>query len=342
MGAVLSFLTAAWAAIAPEPAYALRWTAPAACPDQAAVVQQIEALRGGEREAGVFVTAEGVVVEDGGQYSLTLRIATESGSRERTMKARDCEELGTVAASLVAIAIGPGAARGHEAEAVEASGTEEAEANESTEGTESTESTEADEGTAEPRPRPSPAASSAPPRSEVRTSTPEARAVATALVAGAGVSVGVLPTVTPAVELGAGVSWRALYVQASVRYRVPSRADHDGGTAELWTLGADARGCGAPRWRRMRFPLCVGVEAGTIAGRSAGVTMPGRGHAPWVALSAGGGLVVSLGRRLGLAVGADLLVPVVRAGFEIEGIGVLHRVGPVAMDATLGLHVKIP
>ena len=84
------------------------------------------------------------------------------------------------------------------------------------------------------------------------------------------------------------------------------------------------------------------MEAGTIAGRSFGVTVPKRGHAPWVATSAGGGLLAPLGRRLALAVAVDLVVPLVRAGFAIEGIGELYRVGPVGMDAAIALHVRIP
>lgn len=332
MGLVLPILTAAWAVVAPERAYELSWTAPIACPDHAAVVERIDALLVAGREPSVFVSADGVIEPEDQRFALTLRIETSSGSRTRTMYAGSCEELATVTASLVAIAVDPGLTHGQPSapigEPVDEAGSG-----------------------AELAPEPQQAASGTAGQQHEGVSVdaastpaprPDPRVVAGVLVAGAGLSVGVLPSVAPTVHAGAGLSWRTLYAQASVRHRIPRRAGNEEGGAELWTLGADVRGCWAPGTSQLRFPLCLGVEVGTIAGRSFAVTVPGRGRAPWVATSAGGGLVASLGRRLGIAVGVDVVVPLVRAGFVIAGLGELHRVGPVAMDAAIGLQVKIP
>lgn len=353
MWAFLAILTAGWAAIAPEPAYELRWAAPAACPDHAAVVQQIDGLLAGGREPGVFVTAEGVIERKGEEFSLALSITTGSGSRARTLVDRDCAELATVAASLVAIAIDPGLTHPRVAAPVAAGPEAQAEGEPAQGGAVAPEGAATGEGAGagEAEGAAKPATAVAPPRPASPEASPPAAADGApapadrrpwgALVAGVGLSVGVLPSVAPTVHLGAGLGWRALYAQASVRHRAPRRVGDEAG-ATLWTLGADVRACGVPRAAQLRFPLCVGVEAGTIAGHSFGVSAPARGHAPWVAMSAGAGLLASLGRRLGLAVGVDLVVPVVRAGFEIEGIGELYRVGPIAMDAAIALQVKIP
>lgn len=338
--------------MAPEPAYELRWTAPSSCPDEAALVERIDALLVGGSEAGVFVTADGMVEREGDGFALTLRIATDSGSRARTIQAPSCEELASVAASLVAIAVDPGLTHGQPRAPLEPLPGPEREAtpepptltagSEPAGGAGLPPQAEPEPSTPTPRPAQSPAPAPKPAFAPEHAPAPTAPAVQGIVVAGVGLSVGVLPSVAPTVHVGAGVSWRRLYVQAIARHRIARRVGDDEGGAELWTLGGDFRGCGVPALPHLGFPLCLGVEAGTIAGRSFDVTVPGRGRAPWVAISASGGLVASLGRRLGLAVAVDLLVPVVRAGFEVEGLGELHRVGAVAMDASIALQVKIP
>jgi hypothetical protein len=309
---------------APEPAYELRWSAPSSCPGRSEVVDRIEELSEGGSEPHVHVTADATVEHAHDRWSLSLRISTTSGSRVRTVETDDCDELATLAALSIAIAIDPGlTAATPEAAAVPAPAAAEPEAPPPP-------ALPVQPEPVQPEPEPEPPSSTDTRRRALRASA----------MARVGLSTGMLPSVVPAVHVGGGLWWKLLGARISVVHRLPLRfAD---GRAELWTLAGDVRGCAVPRTRTVSFPLCAGVEVGMIAGRSFRVSAPGRGRAPWLALHAGGGLVARVSRRIGITVDAGLVIPVIRASFEIEGIGELHRVGAIGLDANVGVEVIFP
>jgi hypothetical protein len=338
---------------APEPTYELRWSAPASCPTQADVIERIEGLLAGGRAPGVHVAAEAMVERAQDRWALTLRISTASGSRARTVTTESCDELAAVTALLIAIAVEPGLTGGLTTSAplpvVEAPPPE-APPPEAPPEAPPEDPPEATPEGPPPEAMPAPVPTSTPTEPEpssvghappiAPSSDGSRRTLRGSAMAKVGLSTGVLPSVAPSAHVGGGMWWKLLGLQIRVVYRFPRPVS--GGRAELWTLGADLRGCAVPRARSVLFPLCVGAELGTIAGRSFGISAPGRGRAPWLALAAAGGLVAMVGRRVGITVDAGLLVPLVRAGFVIEGLGELHRVGAVGLDASAGVEVFFP
>ena len=66
------------------------------------------------------------------------------------------------------------------------------------------------------------------------------------------------------------------------------------------------------------------------------------GRALWAAANLGPGVIFAPIPRLGLGLQADLVVPVSRPGFEIEGGGEVHRARPVSVYAWAGIEVRFP
>lgn len=330
-----------------EPTHELRWSAPETCPTQSEVAAQIEGLLGLDHTGGASVRADATVSREDPRWTLTIEIETDSGSRTRTVDADDCDELASMTALLVAIAVDPGLATrppGAPSEGrPESSGPE---APSSDGGVESEPGAAPEsELSSEPEAPPLEVPSDAEPEpSEPDIQPPEpppgSGGVRGHALAGVGLGIGTLPGVAPVLRLGGGLRWRFALLELSAVYRLPRRVASD--RAELWTLAADVRGCGIPHARSVSFPLCLGAELGAIAGRSFDVVRPDRGRAPWILAHADGGVGVALGPRVGIVVDASLVVPLVRAGFEVEGLGVLHRVGPVGLDSTIALHLSFP
>ncbi|MDI1432967.1 hypothetical protein [Polyangium sorediatum] len=101
-------------------------------------------------------------------------------------------------------------------------------------------------------------------------------------------------------------------------------------------------GACAAFFRRPRIELgpCVAFEAGRIQSSSAGVSSPGQGAAPWLALSAGGRFGWTFARPVALVVGLGAGVPIVHPDLVISGLGTVHRASPVVGRAELGFEVR--
>lgn len=117
----------------------------------------------------------------------------------------------------------------------------------------------------------------------------------------------------------------------------------DGLTAHIGVLAAQLRGCAVPRLGSLEFPVCLGFEAGGMRGRGSGDAItPANDWRPWLAVVVGPTLAWRFTRRLALLVQADLVVPVVRPSFTVDGFGEVYRAGQAAGRAGLGLEVKFP
>lgn len=101
-------------------------------------------------------------------------------------------------------------------------------------------------------------------------------------------------------------------------------------------------GACAAFFQRPRIELgpCVSFEAGRIQSSSAGVSSPGQGAAPWLALAAGGRLGWTFARPVALVVGLGVGVPIVHPDLVVEGLGTVHRASPVVGRAELGFEVR--
>jgi len=319
MPPLLLALTLAGPEPIPRPPYELQWSAPTSCPSPGEVNAKIATLLEGSHGPGVFVSAEAEVDALDNGFSLELSVSTRSGRRARTIQSTGCDELASATALLVAIAVDPDlsiVARGS-----------------------SNEPKPKPKPQPEPQPRPQvvpeTALSSAsdPPRSDLQGRV---------LVEG-GLSLGVLPAVAPTIRGVGGLRWPAWSLQVGVLHRFRSLVrGARGGAAELWTVSGELRGCRVPSLQGVWFPLCVGTEFGVIAGRGLEISNPTRGRAPLIALHARGGIVAALGEHMGISIAGALVIPVIRAGFEIEGLGELYRVGAIAFDGGVALNLFFP
>ena len=101
-------------------------------------------------------------------------------------------------------------------------------------------------------------------------------------------------------------------------------------------------GACAAFFQRRPFELgpCVAFEAGRIQSASDGVSSPGQGAAPWLALSAGARFAWTFVRPVSLVVGLGAGVPLVHPDLVVSGLGPVHRASPVVGRAELGIEVR--
>jgi hypothetical protein len=322
-------------------AVALTWEAPAACPDAAAVRRALAGYlgEGPSAAAGAAVRAVARVISDGASLRLSLRTETASGVTTRETTSEDCAVLVDATAVIVAIAVDPTTVLGRgdaaprpvpvEPEPVEPEPAEPVVEVEP-------------EPLAEVEPIVEPVtdaeAASAEPAVEPR--------VRFGMRVGGGIDVGVLPGLAGGLRLAGatfGPWWRAELRGDFWFPRTAILRDGIGGRIGLWSVGA--RGCGVPAVARVgvEFPLCAGIEVGAMRGDPVGdrVASPENASQLWSAVDASAGLAWAPRRFIALVIQAELVVPLVRAGFRV-GEDELHRAGPVAGRGLVGIEARFP
>jgi hypothetical protein len=324
-------------------AVALTWQAPAVCPDVAAVRRALVGYlgEGASVEAGAAVRAEARVTHGGGTYRLVLRTETASGASVRETSAVDCDVLVDATAVIVAIAVDPSTmlARGDAApRPIEPQATEPLPVEPTPVAPLAVEPTEP---TATPT-EVAPTADVAP----EPVAVVEPRVRFGMRVAG-GIDFGVLPGLAGGLRLAGAALGRRFRAELRGDYWFPRTArvaDGIGARVSLWSLGA--HGCWVGRVDRasLELPLCAGLEAGAMHGDPVGdrIASPTSGRQPWLAADGSAGLSWSPIRALALFVQAELVVPIVRAGFRIGEDTVLHVARPVAGRGLLGLEARFP
>ena len=324
-------------------AVALVWEAPAECPGISDVRRSLASYLGEEpaEEVGAGVQAVARVTADEGGYRLSLRTETASGVTTRETTAEDCAVLVDATALIVAIAVDPSTVLGR------SDGPSPAKPEPATAEPESP---------AEPEPEAEPEPATAEPELESSPDVfapvePEAlvgaeRRVRFGLRVGGGVDVGVLPGPAGGLRLTGSLIGNRWRVELHGDYWFPRTAiaESDLGGRVSAGLGG-AAGCGVPAIERigLEFPLCAGIEAGLLRGDPVGdrVAAPETSRQPWVAADASAALAWVPRRFLALFVRAELVVPIVRAGFRVGDIEV-HRAGPVAGRGLAGLEARFP
>jgi hypothetical protein len=297
--------------VAPE--LALGWDAPDGCPDEAEVAARVEELLGRTLDASSRdpVVAQGVIRREGEQrFELTLWFRTATGAGTKTFEGQTCDVLADAAALVLTAAVGDPASAPE---------------------------------VVDPKPEPPEDRSvtkTAPTKVAEPTDEDEPRSVvAGAVRAGAAGLLGPLPGPTLGVEAAAALLVRRARVELRFAYWFPRRAEADGGgrgaEIQLWTLGL--RGCWAPGVKIVEFPLCGGVQAGPMRGDGFGLGAPTSTRLAWVAFDAGAAIAVVPWPFLGFWLGADLIMPATRPGFEIDDLGLVHRAAPVGGQAALGI-----
>ncbi|MEM6991389.1 MAG: hypothetical protein AAF721_12850 [Myxococcota bacterium] len=313
----------AGAAPAEPPGFELQWTAPATCPSQAEVDRRIESNLRTSTASDVDVYAEADVSETDGEFRLALRFRDVSG--ERVVTSRDCRELADAAAFIVSIAIDPTL----------------------------TPAPPQPEPPPEPEPEPEPVVAPAPPVPPPRPAAPVAtpgepdpnlrRGQLVVRIDG-GPSLGALPALGGSLGVAIGGQLGRARVEAVGRFHFPQEqalaAVPDAGARFMVGVAAQ-RGCAVPAVSRVEFPLCAGIELGSIRATGFGVDAPQTEHRLWGAIALSPSIVVRFG-SVALWGGVDVAPLWVRPRFEIRGGGTVHRMGPVMGRALAGVEFRWP
>lgn len=316
-------------------AVALTWEAPAGCSDAAAVRRALAGYlgEGPSAEAGAAVRSVARVTREKGKYRLVLRTETASGVSLRETTAADCAVLVDATAVIVAIAVDPTTVLGRGDAAPKAVDPEEPAPTEPA----PTEPTPPPtEGELAPFVAPEVLPAPVPP-------VPEPR-VRFGVRVGGGVDLGVLPGLAGGLRLAGSAFRRAWRAELRGDFWFPRTAivqDGIGARVRLWSIGG--RGCWVPGVARvgLEFPLCAGIESGAMHGDPVGdrVASPTPSRRFWLAADGSAGLAWAPRRFIAIVVQAELVVPILRAGFRVGDVEV-HRAGPVAGRGLLGLEAR--
>lgn len=312
----------------------LEWTAPAGCPDEAQMLEQIERRIG---TVDTDVRAEGVVESVDGGFVVHLEI----DASQRSLRGATCREVSDAAGLIIAMAIDPelaGAPTPPDAPP--------AEQDELVPSPEETVIRPSDGVAAVVRPSPP-----RPPRSdavvyESAEPEPEARPrpanlhfIARAM---AGLGLGPLPGPAATLVGAAGVGGTLWRVEVAGSFW-PAVVGRDAGrtvSARLWSVGP--RGCVVPRHREVTFEVCTGVDAGLMHAVGGGGVEPIEARTPWAAAVLGAGATWWPIRALGLGARAVGHATLYRPVFHTEPSGEIHRAGAVGVQLLGGILVRIP
>jgi hypothetical protein len=171
---------------------------------------------------------------------------------------------------------------------------------------------------------------------------PDRLPVEVGLGIGGGAEYGALPGPTAGVRGRAALRIGAFMAVLYGEYWAPRRATRSGVSSAVDFGGAGAQACGVPGWERVTIPLCAGAEAGSVRSfATRGVDRDGEYRRPWVALTAAVGLRIRLAPRVGLWLGPELAVPILRQRFDIVdtrgGIEHLHLAAPFSVRGHVGI-----
>jgi hypothetical protein len=308
--ALLLCAAAAPSSAAARERLALSWTAPAGCPDAAAVRAEVTRLLGGEGppSAQVVIVTAVVVEERPGAWQVTLERPGAGGVR--VVRGSTCAAIGDAAAVILALMIDPTAV-------------------------------------IEPRRAPASAPASrpaSPPATAPRPPPPpRRRPLAWRATVFGGVDFTSLPGVSPGVGASGALRLGRQRVEVSFEYWTGARghvADRTtaGGDLDLWLFTVST--CRALLAGRFELGPCLGLDLGRMHGQGFGVQRPGEGAALWVA--ARGGLLAAfeLTRHWALFARAEAVIPLERPRFVLTNVGPVHRAAAAGERTLLGLEVR--
>lgn len=339
-GLSIALATAAPASAQPaeRPAVEFRWDAPAGCPDEATVVQELERLLGAPlaTRTGPRLTAIARVrQEPGGGYDLRLWTVRDEGTLQRSIVHAECDALARAGALVAAMAIDPDVlermAEGTEAAAV------------------AQEARTIDDPEPPPEPEPrevTPAPAPAPVPQEPAPAAPRRRrALRGALRAGVGLSYGDLPGAGALLRLTPALLWPRARLELEASYGPLRKArfdDRPDQGADLQLASAAVRGCSVLRARRVEFPLCAGAELGAIYGRGVGFAQTTEGRLLFAALQLAPGVLFAPHPRVALGAILEGAVHVARPRFVVAGTGEVFRSAPASVRALAAIELRFP
>ncbi len=194
---------------------------------------------------------------------------------------------------------------------------------------------------AEPEPAPDAPASTAPPRAAPREPQGGRSGVTGHTSLAGGVGWGVVEQITAAVVAQAGVGWTRARAFIDATFTPPRTVDVDASSVRFihWAVGVG--GCGrfglAARWS---LEPCGAIELGQLLARPRGLDASSNATETWAAVRAGPHVLWWASRFVGLRIGAEALVPILRPSFNVGGAGRVAQPGPIGVRATAGLEIR--
>jgi hypothetical protein len=157
------------------------------------------------------------------------------------------------------------------------------------------------------------------------------------------VGLGPLPGVTPGaglygslqfpsfrVELGAQAFWGGV-----ARYATPESVG-----ADLQVFMGAARGCVTPGSGRWLFPICGGLELGTMRGQGFGANTTGSSSGLWGGVVIGPAVQFRTTQRLSLWVEADATLTLLKPEFHIRNLPTLYAPAAGGSRASAGFELN--
>lgn len=308
---------------------ALRWHAPAGCPDGEQAQDLVERLM---PAPGVKVQATVTIDAIAGEFEGRLDLQVESSRTTRSLRAEDCMVLSSAMAVVIAVSLDPVAVAG----GAPTSAVPEPEPVAPT--------------TVGPTPPRPPAVEPSLQRETVLSNTAAAgpRTLRGGLEAGARLGAGVGGLLLPAAGVGVSfapfVGTSRLHVKAVAQYWAPRRISFDPSRdahGELQLLTGGVRVCPQLGGPSVRFPLCAGADAGAILGRGTGrdLAIPRSARSPWVGAVLEPGVVVGVTSRVSVWLAVEGVVSLYRPRFAVEGAPRAFTAGAGALRGLMGVQV---
>ncbi len=327
------------------PVPAVRWSAPAGCPDHTRVESKISALLGRALEPDEL-RMDGRIDPSPSGWTLTLTTTVGTLVDERALEANDCSVLADAAALVAVVMLDP----------VQAADTIEEEAAVAQAARDRDEAPQVvtpppQTPPAEPEPEPGPDPVADPQRASQRDRAPavafEPRVLAR--VRGGG-EFGAVPSGTGTFDLGLTLAGfgRAGRLRAELvgAYSIGRDATSPNATVRVHLGLLAPRVCASLPAGPLEIPLCVGLEVGAMRADS-DAAGGGTSNALWLAAHAEPGLRWAFSDRVSLWAAAQVVVPMRYPAFELvdpndaTNVEAIYQPQPVAARGLIGLEFQL-
>ena len=315
---VLSLALLVWAEPAPVD---LRWSGVCEAPEVVLARLDDELAATEDPSRWVPVNAEVEARSSEAGVSATVSLTTDTGETRRELEAADCGELQQAVALLLAIHVDP---LGEELEEPE----------------EPEEPIEPEPVVPEPEPEPEPvvvvAPREEPPPAPPPREPPPDRGHGFVL-AGLGLTAGILPAVAPSFELGGGWTRRHLRVGGRATYLPPQSDRLDAGTITLQSWDLALAGCGVLFAGPVELPLCGRAGVGAVHGSARGFARNDTSTRGTAYATGSVGVDWPVASRFVFWARIEGGGTLWRPRFEIQGIGLVYAARAWRAGASIGI-----
>lgn len=305
------------------PSARIEWVAPAACPDAAAVAQELDdAVAAAPARVAEIA---GSVAWDQQDFVLQYSFVLDGRAHVGALRAPACASLVDGLAAILAVAVAEGT-------------------------TPAPVPVDIPEAVESPAPvamtTTAPATIAAPrPTDDPPVPAPRRRALRARLELGGGAARGIVPAWSGLLSGAVGLGQRHWSVAIETNVELPRTVHAPGpfdARARLWVATVGPRVCGIVGRGRVEGELCAGAQLGAVRGRGMGRDVIARDGASLVATAVPATAVrVRVSPRVGVRLGADLLVPLARAHFGLDGIGDVCC-SALGVRLRAGVEVRLP